>query len=131
MTAPVLSNYVNGIGNVTGDQLGTFEQTCNTFAQLRAFVGKTGAQVLARGQYVPNDGLGGSFWWNVGSTAVDDNLNVIVPPGSAAGAWNRLTTPAATLVSFNADFLAWWAGLPLSPPTHGPWNDGGTLAVVP
>ena len=93
MTA--LTNYNTG-SQVSPDQLDTFEQTCDTFADLRSFVGTTGIQVFARGQSVPNDGLGGAFWWNDGSTAPDDNLNVIVPSGALAGAWNRIVVPATS-----------------------------------
>jgi hypothetical protein len=90
MTAPVLTVYVNGVGQLSGDQLDTFEQTCDNFAQLRNFTGVSGVQVCARGQTDPGDGYGGDFWWNPGSTAPDDNLNVIVPYGATLGGWNRL-----------------------------------------
>ena len=130
MPAPVLTSYRNGIGQVSGDQLDTFEQTCDTFEQLRAFVGTTGIQVSARGRTAPADGYGGDFWWNPGSTAPDDNLNVIVPYGALVGAWQRLPTAGATF-NFNAEFLVWWAGLPTTlPATAGvPWNNGGSLSV--
>ena len=84
-----LTNYVVP-NQVSSDQFNTFEQTCATFAQLRSFVGSKGIQVFARGQMAANDGYGGAFYWNSGSTAADDNLNVIVPPGAASGAWNRV-----------------------------------------
>lgn len=130
MTAPALTDYQNGVGQVSADQIDTFEQTCNTFSDLRSFVGTSGIQVFARGQSAPNDGYGGPFWWNAGSTAADDNLNVIVPQGAAAGAWNRVTQPANTF-TFNASFLVWFAGLPTTlPATAGvAWNNGKTLAV--
>ena len=125
-----LTNYNTG-AQVSSDQLDTFEQTCDTFADLRAFVGTTGIQVFARGQSVPNDGLGGAFWWNDGSTAPDDNLNVIVPSGALAGAWNRIVVPAGVVYSFNAQFMAWMASLPTTPPAGAghPWNNDGTPCV--
>lgn len=88
MTA--LNVFANGLGVVTDDQLNTFEQTCDTFAQLRNFTGISGVQVFSRGQTAANDGYGGAFMWNAASTAADDNTNVIVPIGLTVGAWNRV-----------------------------------------
>lgn len=125
-----LSQYFNGIGQVSGDQLETFAQTCGTLDDLRSFVGVGKIQVFVGGQSAPNDGYGGVFWWNSGSTAADDNLNVIVPPGSGTGAWNRVVQ-YLSIADFNVQFLLWFAGLPTTLPASAgvAWNNGNTLAV--
>jgi hypothetical protein len=91
MTAPALAVYVNGPVAVSGDNLNTFAQTCDTSANLRAFIGTIGQTVDARGIAAVNDGLGGAFYWNSASTSPDDNLTIIVPSGASVGAWVRLT----------------------------------------
>lgn len=80
-----------GIGVVTGDQLNSFEQTCDNIGQLRSFTGKSGMQVYCRGSLVPNDGFQGAFYWNATSTATDNGITVIVPTGTVTGAWLRLS----------------------------------------
>lgn len=91
MAAPTLQVYSNGQSNaVSGDQLNTFEQTCNTFADLRAFPGTAGLQVSARGGVTVGDLLGGDFYWNPSSTAADDGSNVIAAQGQTIGRWLRL-----------------------------------------
>ena len=95
MTAPALTQYVTGSGSVTGDMLNSFEQTCDTFSQLRAFVGTTGMQVFARGTSAPNDGGQGAFYWSSNAVGPDDNFTVIIPPGAASGGWIRLITTNA------------------------------------
>ena len=95
MTAPALTNYAQGSTQVSADQLNTFEQTCDNFAQLRTLTGVTGMQVSVRGAVTPSDGGGGEFWWNPNNTAADDNATVIVPGGVTLGGWNLLTITAA------------------------------------
>jgi hypothetical protein len=90
MSAPQLTVYANGKGVVNGDQLDTFVQSCNTIADLRAFVGVVGVQVDIRGTNSVGDGGAGSFYWNATSTGPDDGQNVIVPPAASVGAWIRL-----------------------------------------
>lgn len=90
MSAPQLTVFVQGQGAVNADQYNTFVQGCDTFAELRAFVGIPGMQVYARGQTVPNDSFQGNFYWDVSATGPDDNDNVIIPPGAASGGWVRL-----------------------------------------
>lgn len=90
---PQLTQYQQGITNVSAAGLNTFEQTCDSVSDLRAFTGTQGMQVYMRGYSVPNDGGEGPFYWNATSTAADDNgLTTIVPYGSVMGCWSRLGT---------------------------------------
>src|ERR1700684_2489784 len=87
----VLTQFTQGVTQVSGDQLNTFEQTCDDFIVLRGFIPVTGIQVWVRGQSATGDGAGGAFYWNATATnPVDDNINVIVPYGSLVGAWVRV-----------------------------------------
>lgn len=94
MSAPQLTVYANGPIAVTGDQLNTFMQTCDTAAQMRGLIGVIGQSIFARGIASANDGLGGFFYWNSTAAGPDDNLNTIVPAGAKLGAWVRVTTEA-------------------------------------
>src|SRR5665213_117455 len=97
MTAPALATYVNGANQVSADNLNTFMQTCNIASDLRAFGGTLGVEVYMRGFSAINDGGQGVFYWNSGSTTADDGgVTTVVPSGSTAGAWNRIT-PLAVL----------------------------------
>src|SRR5664279_1988228 len=91
MSAPQLTQYVQGQGSVSADGLNSFEQTCDTYAQLAAFTGLPGMQVYMRGITAPNDGGQGAFFWSYTSTATDDGgVTAISPLGSvAAGRWLR------------------------------------------
>ena len=93
MTAPQLTQFASGtpVTSISADALNTMMQTCDNFAQLRAFVGVTGQTVFARGQTTISDGQQGIFGWATGA-AVDDNVNTIVPPLAFKGSWKRLTT---------------------------------------
>lgn len=91
MTAPQLTNYIQGQGSVSGDQLNTFEQTCDNLTQLRLLIGAPGMQVFVRGFLVPQDGGGGEFYWNATSLGPDNGTTVIVPTGAATGAWIRVS----------------------------------------
>jgi hypothetical protein len=91
MAAPALVVNQQGITVLSADQLNSYELTCDTFAQLRAFPGTAGMQVYARGQTAVSDGYQGEFYWNATiSNPVDDNVSTIVPSGSTQGAWIRL-----------------------------------------
>jgi hypothetical protein len=90
MGAPQLTAYVQGQGAVSADQLNTFEQTCDSFAQLRALTGLPGMQVFCRGAVTPGDNGQGQFYWVAGFTAPDNSLTIIRPSGTATGAWVRL-----------------------------------------
>lgn len=90
MTAPLLAAQVQGQGSVSADNLNTYEQTCDNFAQLRGFVGLPGIQVFVRGRSTPSDGGDGVFYWSATSTGPDNNSTVIVPTAAALGAWIKL-----------------------------------------
>ena len=93
MTAPALYAWAQGQGAVSADNLNTFQQTCDTVDQLRAFVGLVGMQVYARGIDAVADGGQGIFYWNQNSVAVDDNgAKVVAPYGATTGRWLRLST---------------------------------------
>jgi hypothetical protein len=132
MSAPALTQYVQGQGSVSADNLNTFQQTCDNFAQLRAFTGASGMQVYARGQATAGDGLFGTFYWNATSAATDDNLTAIVPTSSVGtGAWLRLDT-------FDLTFRTYQYATPVtgSTVTFNPFtgvlslNPAGTLAAL-
>lgn len=91
MTVPALLVFANGPVAVTGDNLNTFVQTAQNAAQVRTISGKSGMAIMLQGISTPGDGNGGFFYWNGSSTASDDNLDVLVPNGTAPGAWLRLT----------------------------------------
>lgn len=90
MSAPALTVYQNGPAAVSGDQLNTFCQSCQTASQLRTLTGAAGMVVVLQGIAVVGDGLGGFFYWNTSATAADDNLDILVPNGTTLGAWLRL-----------------------------------------
>lgn len=90
MAAPALSVYIQGQGQVSADQLNTFEQTCDNFAQLRSLVGLPGMQVFARGGAAIADGLQGVFYWQASNPGPDNGSTVIVPSGALLGAWVKL-----------------------------------------
>jgi hypothetical protein len=134
MTAPSLKVQIQGQGVVTADDLNTYQQTCDTFADLRAFIGIPGVQVISRGQSAINDGFGGVFYWNASGTGPDDNLNDIVPPGVALGCWTRLLTSNAQVGFLAIDTVAALRALPASNASAGSavylkgyssGNDGG------
>ena len=106
MTAPQLYQYVQGKGSVSADNLNTFEQTCDTAAQLRTFIGTIGNQVFMRGGLAIADGLQGVFYWNASGTGPDDGVNNIVPPGASSGCWTRI--PPSELAGY-ANVLAYGA----------------------
>lgn len=98
MSAPALFQAAQGIGSINADNLNSVQQTCDNFAQLRAFIGTQGMQVCARGQSAPNDGSGGIFYWNSTSIAADNNSTIINPTGGAfMGRWVFLTLTALPL----------------------------------
>lgn len=109
MTAPQLTAYAQGQTVVSGDRANTMVQSCDVISQLRAFVGKTGIEVLARGQLAINDGNGGLFYWDATATGPDDGLNVIVPTGSAIGAWIR-NVLGGVGASVPIDIVLTWTG---------------------
>lgn len=90
MTAPKLTVAIQGAGEVDADQLNTYVQSCDTAAQLAAFIGGPGVEVLLRGLVAINDGGGGTFYWNASGTA-NDGFSNIQPSGVTLGCWTRLT----------------------------------------
>ena len=91
MSAPALTLFQQGLTAVSADMLNTFEQTCDTLSELRAFTPTTGMQCYVRGQAAAGDGYQGTFYWNASlSGATDDNLNTIIPSGVTLGGWVRL-----------------------------------------
>lgn len=106
MVVPVNAVYQNGTFPVTGDAFNTFVQTVTTVSVLRQFVGKANMVVELQGIATPGDTGAGAFFWNSGSTAADDGVNIIVPPAAASGAWNRLATTPAFVVATIATLQA-------------------------
>lgn len=92
MTAPALTQYVQGQSEVSGDGLNTFLQTCDDLAQLREFIGTEGMQVYVRGISQAGGAGPGMFRWVEGGTAADDDVNVVTPAG-ASGIWQRTREP--------------------------------------
>ena len=84
---PANTTYPQGQGSVSGDNLNTFVQTCQTASQLRGFIGLAGMVVLLDGITAPGDGFGGLFQWVAGATAPDDNSTIIEPNGVTSGRW--------------------------------------------
>ena len=122
MSVPSLTVYANGGPGVSGDNLNTFEQTCDNTAQLRAFIGVQGVQTYLRGRATPNDGYQGAFYWNALATAPDDNgVTTVVPNGSGTGAWTRIKafnntyTYVVPLTGFNIIAATGTASLILNP----------------
>lgn len=106
MSNPALTNYTNGINQVSSDNLNSFMQTCTDMAQLRGFPGNnTAITVYVRGTTSVNDGGQGTFYWNAGVTGTDDNgVTTVVPNGVTLGCWTRQpvgTTLLATSVTSN------------------------------
>lgn len=88
-----LAVYQQGGNPVNADGFNTFTQSCDVFADLRAFVGTDGIQVFARGKTTVDDGSQGYFYWDTSQVApVDDNDDTIVPYGSSGACWTRITT---------------------------------------
>jgi hypothetical protein len=129
MSAPALTVYTDGGASVTGDGLNTFEQTANTMADLRGFVGIDGVQVFVRGTAAPNDGGQGAFYWNSNGTAPDDNgVTTVVPYGSGSGEWTRLRPrigvrsnilAAGPLTTVSATFVMLGLGQAFTPQSTG------------
>lgn len=90
MVAPALNACIQGSGQVSADNLNTYVQSCDTFANLRAFVGLPGIQVECRGGISIADGLQGTFYWSASNPGPDNGATVIVPTGSLIGAWVKL-----------------------------------------
>jgi hypothetical protein len=95
MSVPALNAAIQGQGTISADNLNTYVETAQMSSQLRGFTGLPGMVVALQGVSLPNDGLGGFFYWNPSGTEPDDNMNYIVPTGSVEGEWERLTFEAS------------------------------------
>ena len=87
MAPPLPTVAAQGQGSVGSDQLNTYVQTVQNFAQLRSFVALNDMSVQVLGGASEGDGSQGLFWYDASSTAPDDNATVIVPTGNTQGAW--------------------------------------------
>jgi hypothetical protein len=116
MTAPQLKVQIQGQGVVSADNLNSYLSSCNTFADLRAFIGVPGIEVFSRGRSAINDGFGGLFYWDASGLGPDDNATLIVPSGTTVGCWVRSLFSQS--LSFFAD-VASIAALRAIPPVTG------------
>lgn len=97
---PANSVSANGAGDISDAQLNDYTQSAATVPILRAFVGLQNMTCNLLGITAPNDGGGGLFYWNVGTSYVDDGQNTIVPPAAQGqGAWLRIKTQGAVPVA--------------------------------
>src|SRR5579872_53487 len=100
MSAPSNSIYVNGQGQLSGDQLNTFLQTATNVAALRNFPGTSGMVLELQGFSTINDGGQGLFYWNSSGTGPDDGgVTNVVPNGTVLGCWTRFGTNITTTVN--------------------------------
>ena len=67
-----------GVGVISADAANTYVQTCDTAADLRAFVGLPGMQVDLQGVSTPNDGQGGAFLWSAAATGDKPSCTFII-----------------------------------------------------
>lgn len=131
MSAPQLTKYQQGVTVGSADGFNTFQQSCDTFSQLRSFSGTQGMQVYARGRSAAGDGYQGDFYWKPTLTGVsDDNLNYIIPDGVTLGGWVRLLINYSTTIP---TFTSVASGLvPASGGAAGTYlNAGGTFTTPP
>lgn len=108
MAAPQLTVQIQGQTVSDADRLNTYMQSCDVVAELRGFVGVPGIEVALRGLAAVNDGGGGFFYWDDSATGPDDGVNVIVPTGSAIGAWIRLNLSGGSTAV--VDVVLTWTG---------------------
>lgn len=106
MSAPALQQYIQGQGTVSADNLNTFEQTCDTVADLLSFTGVPGQQVYVRGRSAVADGGNGEYYWNAGLTPPGDGFNAVIPAGSVQGGWSRLPPSGPSLNEASATGVA-------------------------
>ena len=87
MAPPFPTVAQQGQGAVSADQLNTYPQVVQNFAQLRTFVPLNDMVALVLGGAAEGDGDQGLFWYSSTSTVADNGSTVIVPTGNAQGAW--------------------------------------------
>lgn len=93
MSAPSNSAYVNGLSQVSGDQLNSFPQWTVTYAQIKSFAPNPTVPnllVYMEGYSAAGDGGQGFFYWSTTTGTDDSGLTTIVPSGSTAGCWVRI-----------------------------------------
>lgn len=112
--APQLTNYADGVGQVTGAMFNTFLQTCDNLAQLGEFVGTVGMQVYVRGTADVGDGGQGNWYWDVDAIGPTNNTTIVIPDGTTEGGWVRLD-----YLPFLAMFLPKTAEVPEATGTGG------------
>lgn len=127
--ATQLTRYQQGLGSVNADGLNTFVQGCDTYADLRGFIGQDQMQVYVRGAEAVNDGYQGSFYWDSSSTATDNGFSIIEPNGVTQGAWLRLSQDAgpwlAASTSYANDAAAAAGGVPIG----GIYRNGSLMSI--
>lgn len=89
MTAPTPTQFVEGQGAVSADNLNTNVQAAESPAQMRSVVGVPGMNLLLQGQVTQGDDGTGFYWWNALGVHADDDFNYITPYGSGSGQWER------------------------------------------
>jgi len=99
MTAPQPTQYNQGQGTVSADQLNTFQQTCSNVAQLRTVIGLPGMQMFTQGTTTPGDGGARPYYWNSTSVGPDNGTTVIVPQSGVSGAWIAMVLAQTTIVT--------------------------------
>ena len=99
MTLPALAVQVQGLGNVSADQINTLMSTCNSVADLRAFVGLDGMECWCRGFTAPNDGGQGAFFYDSAATAPDDGGVTTIQPFAAPSAGRWIRQPAGDVAA--------------------------------
>lgn len=87
MAPPFPTLSIQGQGAASADQLNTYVQIVQNFAQLRSFTPLNDMAVLCLGGAAEGDGDQGLFWYSSASTAADNGSTVIVPTGATKGAW--------------------------------------------
>ena len=127
MTAPSLNVAIQGVGSISADNYNTYEQTCDTAAQLQAFIGTQGIQVYIRGLAAIGDGGQGVFYWNFSGSA-NDGVNNIQPSGAALGTWTRIPNPPTVLYSYQIPLTGFAITIPNSVGALV-LNPAGTLAA--
>ncbi len=131
MSAPKLTRYRQGQGTVSDDQLNTFVQSCDTTAQLRAFIGTVGLEVALRGINTAGDGGAGDFYWNPTATGTDDNFSFIVPEPGIPGAWIRLSSLAVAVNYYAIDTGTLNAMVGVYDPVVVVYTDGTIFYIRP
>ena len=93
MSVPANLVYTQGTGAppITADGMNTFVQVMNTLAGARGFTGTSLQTIYLQGYSAPNDGGQGNFYWNTTTGTDDGGITTIVPIGSTAGCWSRIS----------------------------------------